>query len=274
MLHRQLLSSKQMEYTQVEGKIEDLINCLNEDESYILAAQITQLLTLIEVNFGINLDAKIHEVSNLFINQYYDVAIRKVLLLDFINGLVELDIISLVNEMINEKSSSNIEKDDKKYPLVTSSPLPKENNDTISLQEKQLKDLDDHINSRISSLGNSFNESPKPYRPENKNTSTCLIFFTILFNRVYSLLITPNQLALVLNLMLVSLLSITITFQNFEVPFNIYNLIYKIFIYPTSKDLYWWQKIPYTEQKIWFFLDYIKFKDQNFTMDTKRTLIT
>ncbi len=274
MLHRQLLSSKQMKYTQVKEKIEYLINCLNEDESYILAAQITQLLTLIELNFGINLDAKIHEVSNLFINQYYDVAMRKVLLLDFINDLVELDIISLVNEMVNESLSSNIKKVDKKYPLVTNSPLPKENNDTILLQEKQLKDLDDHINSRISSLGNSFNELPKPYTPENKHTSTCPIFFTILFNKIYSLSITPNQLTLILNLILVSLLSITVTFQNFEVPFNIYNLTYKLFIYPTSKDLYWWQKIPYTEQKIWGFLDYIKFKDQNFTMDAKRTLIT
>jgi len=270
----------------INGTTERVYNIIvhfNEEAPFILAQQLIQLLQSIEIHFGIILDAKYHQVINLFINQSNDIAINKQLVLEFLNDLLETNLANHINDLVHEQQSWNNEKDIEGHNILTSSPMEfkhescsndlKDTNnknlfadDTVSFHRKELEKLDDHINSRISDLGTNSNSIPsqQSHTPSVNHLQFFSKFFTSMFHQITRILFSSNKIILISNSILISIISTIIILQNFTLSsfnFKIYSHIYKLFIYKTYSDLYWWQRLPFLEQKIWKLLDFIKFKD-------------
>lgn len=261
-----------MRRLEIAEVVKRVIAQVYNDNQFIRSDEVLLLLQTIESTFEIKFDARIYETSKLFINQYPDIGISKHLIIQFLNDLLEIDLIDLVYEQ-GEDLNGNQSIDN--FYSETTSPVKLnseevENNDTIALQENHLKELENHINSRISSISEKFSDTSRKKKYSSSFALSTKTLFTTFNSVLFSVITYSNKIITIINIALIIISLGLLTLETLNIKINIFPIVYRLFIYPTSKDIYWWQRIPIAEEKIWVLLDYIRQADRQFIQSSKR----
>lgn len=235
-----------MDSLSIESGLRDILLTLNKDKPYVTSAQIHQFLDATELKFNVFLDSGYWNTVRLFISKYPDLEVDKNIFLEFLDDLLQVDLVKYLSEKIDHNEQ-----------LQRTSSL----GSPLRLSENQPDEI--QITGNVStkpSICDYISASPMRTERLSKKKPRRVIRISI-FGLLRSFLSKFTAALPWINVVLFLFVIALLLLQNINPHRHIFPVLKRIFLYSSTDDLYWWQEIPWLEKRVWKFLEWMNIEE-------------